>query len=461
MYYVRTSFISVFKDALTPNAIIILTRPFIASIYFAWNIPISYDEAYTYLFFTSKPFFISFVFYPAPNNHILHSFLTNITDSIPFFSTLFRLRLPVIFISLLTWITAFSFIKRFYSERAATSVVALSSVLFLSLYYSYMSRGYAMVTLFFIICLYCVYSIIKNGSHIKYWTLFSLATILGFYTMPTFLYPYMTLNIILLIFKFKDIKKIVMVNVISGSITLLLYLPIIILNGFDALFNNEYVSRQSWSYVIEKLPGFLCETMESIFGIPYWISLLVFCISGILLYLNKKKFELSLWIIFGLAPFVLLLLHNVIPFPRTFLYYGFIIVFFLVISLNPYLKRLPNSLIISLLVVAQIIGVINFNAKIDEYESFNTYSHDINKRIIEKDKTYYMNSPFCTFNHQFELASHGIDYNEKAFYDWDTIKASADTIYNYDYVIIDRKIDETRLRKPYYSNYWQNVYKKE
>ena len=104
---------------------------------------------------------------------------------------------------------------------------------------------------------------------------------------------------------------------------------------------------------------------------------------------------------------------------------------------------------------------MNFSSHIAEYETFNTYSHDINKRIIEKDKTYYINNSFCIYNLQFEMAVRGIDYNEKLDCDWGALKVSADTICNYDYVIIDKESDETKLRKPHYSNSWQNVYKNE
>lgn len=92
---------------LRSEAKYILILPFLAAVWYAIQLPISYDEALTYLHFTSRGPVASLAYYPEPNNHILHSLITNITTLLPFLDICFCLRISSIFFNLLTWCIAY------------------------------------------------------------------------------------------------------------------------------------------------------------------------------------------------------------------------------------------------------------------------------------------------------------------------------------------------------------------
>lgn len=459
-----SAFKTIWIDIKTKNALFVLIIPFSASIYFGLTIPISYDEAYTYLTFTSKPFYYCMVFYPFPNNHILHSLLTNITEHIPFVDMLFRIRVPAILASILTWAIAYSFVKRYYSEKTAMFVVALSSMLFLSVYYSYMSRGYALVVLFFVIGLYSAYNIIRKGNRRKDWLIFSISGVLGFYTMPSYLYPFVTLNIFIFLYNYKEIKKQIIYGIITGISVIILYLPIIVVSGLKVLTGNQFVTpKSSRLEVLQHLPSFFGSTLQEISGIPFWIVLAIMVAAVILFIVKKDKWNLSLSIIFILAPFVFLFLQSVIPFPRTFVYYGFMIVFFAGIAFSDYINRIRHTYLVMILITIQIAGFISFYLNIGRYESFNTTAKVINEKIAEDGKAYYIPNTFPDTNLEYEIMMKG--YKKKPrikMYPYNTF-VNADTASTYDYVIINADYDKTVSSALFYHNPESNlnIYKKE
>ena len=105
IYYIKSLFTflkSLVITTLTTENKYLLLVPVSGIFYYAIVMPVCYDEGLTYLYFTSKGIFSSMSFYPEPNNHILHSLLTNLTIHLPFGDTEFRLRLPSLIASTFT-----------------------------------------------------------------------------------------------------------------------------------------------------------------------------------------------------------------------------------------------------------------------------------------------------------------------------------------------------------------------
>lgn len=458
--YLSKAFRAIWGDLKNRCIILLLLAPFITSVYFAFMLPVSYDEALTYVLFTDNPILYCISSYPLPNNHVLHSIITHITKHIPFFDILFRLRISSIIISLLTWIIAYSFVKRYYSVKVALFVTAISSMLFMSIYYSYMSRGYALVTFFFIIAFYASFNIIKLGSRNNDWVMFVISSILGLYAIPSFLYAYLTLNCFILIYNYKNIKQQIVFNLIIALGTLLCYMPIILNQGFSTLS----IPPKDITEVLALFPVFFKNTFSEIFGFRMILILVVVTLSFIVSLLKKKKQISILWMVFGLAPVILLILHSVIPFPRTFVYYGFVIVFLIGTSWSEYIEKISLKYLTLFLLIVQIGLFFNFKNTIIEYESFNIDFHDANVKFMEEGKTFYILSGLNLESHKFEMMLRDYDYNDSkyesifhgfgdvTFIDTDTLKN------NYDYIIIDREWDRTVNRKPIYSNQTLNVY---
>jgi len=338
-------------------------------------------------------------------------------------------------------------------------VVAISAVFFRSVYYSFLSRGYSYVVLFFIIALYAAYNIIYKGNRKKDWMFFSISGILGCYAMPSFVYPFVTVNIFILIYNYKHILKQAVYNLITGIAVLVLYTPIFLTSGFKAISGNQFVTPTlSRMETLGELPAFFYRTIGDLSGIPPFIVIGFMAVALLIATKNKDKKSLSLWGIFVITPFVLLFLHNVIPFYRTFIYYCFIIVFLTGISLSAYIDRLKKAWLISALLAIQVAGVIHFKLDIAEAESFNTYANDVTGKILEHGKTYKTSYIHILFN----AKAYGYDMNSFEVIEGPFIPfANADTIDNVNYIVISRIYDTTKLKKPFYSNKDYNVYKNE
>lgn len=451
------SFSEIFKMAFSSDLKYLLIIPVAASVYFAYSLPVSYDEAWTYLNFTSKGVISSISYYPAPNNHILHSILTNFTSLFRFFSPLFCLRISAVIANLLFLIVSFSFVRKYYNEQLALMISGICSVLFLTIYYSYMSRGYGLICLFFVTALYAAFNITEKQNKNIEWLWFSLSCVLGFYTMPSFLYPFLTLNLFILLSKSAFFKKQFVATSLTLIIVALLYLPVIIVNGVSALANNPYVKPLPRKEVIEQLPSFLNNAIADITGIHSIPVILLICISAGFAFYKKRKKSILLILVFLMAPAILLTLHSVIPFSRTFIYYNFILVFICLLPLYSILEKnkLKTVYLIVLILLIQIAGVYNFSQKIKKYEAYNLESNQIIQKIIG-NKNYMCDEDLFSMNLLFELKTG--QYSQSNMLYFNAVPFNTDTIKGYDYIIIGKPFDKTQFRKPIYETHDYRVY---
>ena len=451
--YCRQAVVNLFKSLACWEVLVVIAVPFISAIYFASSIPVSYDEAITYNYFTVKPFYYSMIFYPYPNNHVLHSLFTNATEYLPYLSPLFNIRIPAILASLLTWLVAYSFLKKYYSLRVALLVVGLMSAMYMSVYYSFMSRGYAFTVLAFVICMYAAFNIINNGSRNKDWMFFAIAGALGCYAIPSFLYPFATLNVLILIYNYKNIKQQFVSNVAAGTLVVLLYSPIMIVDGIAALTSNQFVQPVERMFIVKNIFFFCRAMIASIVGIPLEAVVLIIIPFLYTIYKKDKKL-LLLWAVFMLAPFVLLLIHAVNPFYRTFLYYNFILAFLMIVPFKDLWERIPKYIILLLVLGVQTAGVYSFNRQIDLQEGFNTDASKV-VGVYFKEGTKICFPCIASENYKFEAKVRGLEDN---VYFFENENANTDTILGYDYVILEKRRDRTVDRKPLATSASQNIY---
>lgn len=440
--------------------ILLLLFPVIAAFFYALTLPVSFDEAATFLLFTHKGFIESVTHYPAPNNHVLHSVITNITKHIPFLSDLLKLRISAIAVHLTTLIVLYQFVSKHFSKKMALTVLALSSMLFLNMYYSYMSRGYSLVNLFFVGSLFCSFNLIKGENTTKNWLLLSIFSVLGFYTMPSYLYPFLTLNGFIFMMQPKYLKKQLLYGFGVISVVFLLYLPIIFYDGLSAITNNPYVKSIGFFHTIKSLPLFYLFTIEEITGIHWSFIILLLLIAVYLIIKSKNQLEIVFAAIFILTPIVLLSLQQVIPFARVFNYYSFVIILLILIPFKDKIEAINLSILFPVLLLIQGLLWLNFDSKIYAYENkdqaLNITANSIIPKIIG-DKKYLSNHSLLTYNLEFELITKGyknyqikeVEYNE----------ISADTISEYDFVIINTEADKTVSKKPIIVTKYYSIYK--
>lgn len=104
----NSKFLIYFKKLIKLKIIYLLIIPVFTSLFLITNLPITYDEAFTYLNFIDRGILVSSTYYPAPNNHVLYSIISSLLNH---FVSLHSI-LPYRFISLIFYILSiFVFIK--------------------------------------------------------------------------------------------------------------------------------------------------------------------------------------------------------------------------------------------------------------------------------------------------------------------------------------------------------------
>ncbi|MBE2208337.1 MAG: hypothetical protein IAE84_12175 [Saprospiraceae bacterium] len=437
----------------------LLILPVAASVYYALTLPVNYDEAWTYLNFTSKSPIVSLAYYPVPNNHILHSLITNFTRYLPGLSVLSALRVSSIFVNIGIWVLAWQMMRSRYKDAAALALVGIGSVVFMTIYYSCMSRGYAWVNLFFMGAWYASFLILQEGGRLRHWAMWAVCSIGGFFTMPSFLYPVLALNAWIFWQQPGGWRRQMYANLATAVTVAILYLPAVLFSGIKALAANPFVQPISRSEVFTRLPEFFAGALEDVFGMPFYIPAALILGSLLLLALRRDRFHTKMGIVFALAPWLLLLLHSVIPFSRTFAWYALVIPVLVLIPWAAHLQRLPSSVLMSALLIFQVWSLWNFHQKIGEFEQYNTTYHKINQEIAGPH-SYYFNTRTFDTNLLFELRIRGFEPTKQQR-NFPPLYMSADSISGFDYIIIDKPFDLTKNRKPTFSDPYVNIYSSE
>ncbi len=375
-----------------------------ASIVFACVLPITYDECFTYNHFVSQGVWKSWSTYPAPNNHVLHSIVASILNHLPGDFPLFYLRLPNIIISAFIWIVGYEFISSNYSRKAALVFICLGGISAMNMHYSFVSRGYTYIA-FFVLCLLMVCLKIKReGPFNVSYALITIISFLGFITIPSFLYPYASIQLWLL-FQFPKKWKI---QIGCGAFLIIavisFYTPIIMRDGLSALIHNPYVKSIERDIVIRNLPEFVLNLSKALFGILAlgFAILIVWCL--VKLFSNKRYSEAWLFVSLLVLPWLLMTVQSVLPFSRTFNYYAIVSALMCAIALVPYLQKVNMKWMLPIIVILQIGMLVRYyysfrNTEEQAFEAKRVYdkvkeksSCLIDDNLLEAYLTYYSKS---------------------------------------------------------------------
>jgi 4-amino-4-deoxy-L-arabinose transferase-like glycosyltransferase len=292
------------------------------------NEPVAYDEAYTFIYFATRPFRQILSDYSAPNNHILHTILVSLSYKM-FGPHTWIVRLPAFLAGTLSIPAAYFAGRRIFNANqslAGASLVALTPW-FIS--YSANGRGYTLLTLFALLLLNFAGILIHQQTRSALIAYCMTAT-LGFYTIPIFLYPMGGISLWVLATYFTDQnnrarKTLTLLAVCTAAavLTALLYSPVIFFGtGLGSIINNDIVEPRDWTFV-ENLGRRLVKTwddwMLNIAPALQYILLGGFFLSTIF-YKKASKQKLPLQIVMLLAIAVLLVIQRVAPFARVWLF---------------------------------------------------------------------------------------------------------------------------------------------
>jgi hypothetical protein len=296
------------------------------------NNPIAYDEAYTFINFASRPFKHILADYSAPNNHIFHTILVGLAYRL-FGGQPWVLRLPAFMAGILMVPVMYLTARRFFSRPHALGAAAVVAVVPVFINYSVNGRGYTI--LFLLTLLLTNFAAILVDRQSKSALIaYGLSAVLGFYTIPIFLYPMAGVSLWVVatyLFsreswqsRFRKLAVFIGVCLLAGLLTFILYSPVIIFGtGLSSITGNEFVQSLDWPTFVANLDP----RMENVWNkwmIGFNSVIETLFLGGFLLSflfyrkVSNQKLPLQLFLVLALA--ILLVLQRVTPTPRIWLY---------------------------------------------------------------------------------------------------------------------------------------------
>jgi dolichyl-phosphate-mannose-protein mannosyltransferase len=150
--------------------------------------PINYDESFTYIVYANRPWLIAWANYSEPNNHLLHTLLAHVSTGL-FGNAVWAIRLPALVAGILTIPLSYVVTRSLAGPNEGLLVSALTATAPVLIAFSVCARGYTMLVDFFLLAVLSGLDIITTRS-IQAWSIFVIWCVLGFFTIPTFVYPY-------------------------------------------------------------------------------------------------------------------------------------------------------------------------------------------------------------------------------------------------------------------------------
>ncbi len=340
-------------------------------------IPLNYDEAYSFLNFSSRGPLVAATYYKAPNNHIFFSILSSLFVQLPLGPTL-AIRLPAFLASGLASCLLFVLIGKLASPRAGLATATLFSFSIPITLYAILGRGYSFVILFFLAGLHAAFKIIRGGSAF-YWVFLSAACILGMFTTPVFADPaalfYLFILWQLLSQKKRPWKEMVLSGTAVALLTAMCYIPALVVSGVTA-FMHPSVLPDNRQEVIQAMPVYLADMFDWLTGSrrPFGLLAAGFAVPALGWLAFKKTGGIKLFaqcaLLFLASPPFFAVVHAVQAYFRIWIY----LIIFLAASLPLFFFHgggreksaahpfpFANSLVTILCIFTAAFGMIRFD----------------------------------------------------------------------------------------------------
>jgi hypothetical protein len=303
----------------------------IAALLRGWALflPITYDEAFTYVYYASRPLHVLLSDYSYPNNHVFHSLLVKLSTGV-FGINKVALRLPAFVAGMLALPVFYLFVRRMFNRHIALLTLVLLVPYGRFIEYGALARGYAITWLCFVCALLLGRRMVKEDDRTCA-VLIALCCAIGLWAVPTMIYPTAMVYIWLLLYiasRYNDSRARRMVTwVVSGLalvlLTGLLYMPLLVVNGLDRLLHHEVLGPAG-------LEHFLATYEESILSFWAWSTDVLFPFGGVAVivalvvagYVSAKYRRAGFAMALGAVPLVVIQM-DVAP-PRAWAYAWFI-----------------------------------------------------------------------------------------------------------------------------------------
>ncbi|MCF8459969.1 MAG: glycosyltransferase family 39 protein [Flavobacteriales bacterium] len=314
--------------AITQLLAVLISACYLVVLLVIITLPLHMDEAITYRYFVSKGWKIAVSVYSDPNNHVLYSLFSILAVKLPLHPFV-AIRIP----SLLAGLGCGAIIYRIVRMYASTFWSLFAVMAWISslggLYYLTHARGYGLQCLFILWSYLITLKIIRlpDGiDNLRLWALLIVVCSFGFFTLPTFLFPFVSI-IAILLFRVRSFPttqlfwRVFAFGAIVTFTTTLLYLPVLKYSGLEFLTNNSVgLTRKLWNISTENSVSFFVDLVA-------YVGPVLLSLAGISIFLYRRRMvgmaeELKWhWVAFTFLPLLLVLLVMTVPFPRNFAYF--------------------------------------------------------------------------------------------------------------------------------------------
>jgi uncharacterized membrane protein len=296
------------------------------------NEPVAYDEAYTFIYFATRPFQQILSDYSAPNNHILHTILVSFSYKILGGHT-WIVRLPAFLAGTLSIPAGYLAARRILNINQSLAAASLISLTPWFISYSTNGRGYTLLTLFALLLLNFAGLLIHQQSRSAL-IAYGITAALGFYTIPIFLYPMAGISLWVLATYLVDqdswnsrsrkIWAFLGTCALAGVLTFILYSPVIFFGtGAGSILSNDIVEPRDWNTFTTNIGRRIGKTWQDWMlniVLPVQYILLAGFLLSVFFYKRVSKQRLPLQVAMIVAIMILLVLQRVAPFPRVWLF---------------------------------------------------------------------------------------------------------------------------------------------
>jgi len=295
--------------------------------------PMQGDESATYFHYVMPNSFKALFNYTDTNNHIFHSLLailsTKLRGSGPT-----AVRIPA-FLAGVAIIAAGGLFARSIGKNAfagifAAMLLSTSSVL---VAFSVNARGYTMVLFFSLLMGFASVQIARRKSGCRMWILWSTSLVLGMWTIPIMVYPAAIFSFMVILqtalsrteiqHKLHVFKNWGLAVFVCIGITWLLYLPVILQNGFHSLFTFPWVKPHPFSTVLSGIPETFSMLLKDWFRDTSWLYAVLLAVglaSSMLVGIKKRDLFYWMPLIAAVLLVVCTLLQRIVLFARIWLF---------------------------------------------------------------------------------------------------------------------------------------------
>jgi hypothetical protein len=349
---------------ITVLAILLLQK-----IYLLYAIPLGIDELFSFVYLSSKGLLVVATYYPGPNNHILYNLLVAVLCHCKL-DALWAIRLPAIISGCVLFVMVFVYVQyrsHFWLAMLVSVAISFSEPV---MSFTIQGRGYGLQLLFLCMALIALVEWMKYGTVFYVKSALIVTTIVGFYTVPTYLYPFVSIVILILVSaSINQLKGLFWIILKSMLGVVLLYCPIIFFNGLDALLNNNWVKAMPLDIWIQRFWRYFQQLISFCLGIDndYIIVLFMVFLLGVL-----AERSLRLWLVFFIVPLLLIAVQGVLPFVRIFTYLSMMVYAAAAFLTYKVFKKLQVTSSLSVIILIGIILSVNGWGWINEVKVLNT-----------------------------------------------------------------------------------------